>query len=66
MNNLTLQQMEKLGISKWMNEKEREKAIEKAIEEQKELIANNSHKEEFDFFLLIYIFIFVSLSNKAF
>ena len=34
MNNLTLQQMEKLGISKWMNEKEREKAIEKALEEQ--------------------------------
>ncbi len=33
-NNLTLQQMEKLGISKWMNEKEREKAIEKALEEQ--------------------------------
>ena len=34
MNDLTLQQMEKLGISKWMNEKEREKAIEKALEEQ--------------------------------
>ena len=34
MNNLTLQQMEKLGISKWMNEKERNKAIEKALEEQ--------------------------------
>ena len=34
MNNLTLQQMEKLGLSKWMNEKEREKAIEKALEEQ--------------------------------
>ena len=34
MTNLTLQQMEKLGISKWMNEKEREKAIEKALEEQ--------------------------------
>lgn len=34
MNNLTLQQMEKLGISKWMNEKERDKAIEKALEEQ--------------------------------
>ena len=34
MNNLTLQQMEKLGISKWMNEKEREKAIEKALQEQ--------------------------------
>lgn len=34
MNNLTLQQMEKLGISKWMNEKEREKVIEKALEEQ--------------------------------
>jgi len=48
MNNLTLQQMEKLGISKWMNEKEREKAIEKALEEQKELIANDSHKEVFD------------------
>ena len=34
MNNLTLQQMEKLGISKWMNEKEVKKAIEKALEEQ--------------------------------
>ena len=34
MNDLTLQQMEKLGISKWMNEKERDKAIEKALEEQ--------------------------------
>ena len=34
MNNLTLQQMEKLGISKWMNEKERDKAIEKALQEQ--------------------------------
>ena len=34
MNNLTLQQMEKLGISKWMNEKERNKAIEKALEDQ--------------------------------
>ena len=48
MNNLTLQQMEKLGISKWMNEKEREKAIEKALQEQKELIATDSHKEVFD------------------
>ena len=34
MNDLTLQQMEKLGLSKWMNEKEREKAIEKALQEQ--------------------------------
>ena len=34
MNDLTLQQMEKLGISKWMNEKERDKAIEKALQEQ--------------------------------
>jgi len=34
MNDLTLQQMEKLGLSKWMNEKERDKAIEKALEEQ--------------------------------
>ena len=48
MHNLTLQQMEKLGISKWMNEKERNKAIEKALEEQKELIANDSHKDVFD------------------
>ena len=48
MNNLTLQQMEKLGISKWMNEKERNKAIEKALEEQKELIANDLHKDVFD------------------
>ena len=48
MSNLTLQQMEKLGISKWMNEKERDKAIEKALEEQKELIANDSHKDVFD------------------
>ena len=48
MNDLTLQQMEKLGISKWMNDKEVQKAIEKALEEQKELIANDSHKEVFD------------------
>ena len=34
MNDLTLQQMEKLGLSKWMNEKERDKAIEKALQEQ--------------------------------
>ena len=47
MNNLTLQQMEKLGISKWMNEKEREKAIEKALEDQKEWITNDLHKEVF-------------------
>jgi len=38
MNNLTLQQMEKLGLSKWMNEKERDKAIEKALEEQQEAL----------------------------
>ena len=48
MNDLTLQQMEKLGLSKWMNEKERDKAFEKALEEQEELIANDSHKEVFD------------------
>ena len=48
MNDLTLQQMEKLGISKWMNEKERERAIEKALEEQKELLSNDSHKDVFD------------------
>ena len=48
MNNLTLQQMEKLGISKWMNEKERNKAIDKALEEQKELLSNDSHKDVFD------------------
>ena len=40
--------MEKLGISKWMNEKERNKAIDKALEEQKELIANDLHKDVFD------------------
>ena len=34
MNNLTLQQMEKLGISKWMSDKEVQKAIEKALQEQ--------------------------------
>ena len=38
MNNLTLQQVEKLGLSKWMNEKERDKAIEKALEEQQEAL----------------------------
>ena len=48
MNNLTLQQMEKLGISKWMSAKEVQKAIEKALEEQKELIANDLHKDVFD------------------
>ena len=40
MNNLTLQQMEKLGLSKWMNEKEREKAIEKALQEQLASLGN--------------------------
>jgi hypothetical protein len=34
MSNLTLQQIEKLGMTKWMNEKERNKAIEKALQEQ--------------------------------
>ena len=34
MNDLTLQQTEKLGLSKWMNEKERNKALE----EQKQQI----------------------------
>jgi hypothetical protein len=48
MNNLTLQQMEKLGISKWMNDKEVQKAIDKALEEQKELLKNDSHKDVFD------------------
>ena len=48
MNNLTLPQMEKLGISKWMSAKEVQKAIEKALEEQNELIANDSHKDVFD------------------
>ena len=38
MNNLTLQQTEKLGLSKWMNEKERNKAIDKDLEEQKQQI----------------------------
>lgn len=44
MNNLTLQQMEKLGLSKWMNEKERDKAIEKALQEQ--LLTLESQKFE--------------------
>lgn len=48
MNNLTLQQIEKLGIGAYMSDKEVQKAIEKALEEQKELIANDSHKEVFD------------------
>lgn len=34
MNNLTLQQIEKLGISKWMSDKEVQRAIEKALQEQ--------------------------------
>lgn len=42
MNDLTLQQMEKLGISKWMNEKEREKAIEKALQEQLACLGNQA------------------------
>ncbi len=41
-NNLTLQQMEKLGISKWMNEKERNKAVEKALEEQSNHLENSN------------------------
>ena len=48
MNNLTLQQMEKLGIGAYMSDKEVQKAIDKALEEQKELIANDSHKDVFD------------------
>ena len=40
--------MEKLGISKWMNDKEVHKAIAKALEEQKEIISNDSHKDVFD------------------
>ena len=48
MNNLTLHRMEKLGIYQWMNEKERDKSIEKALEEQKELLSNDSHKDVFD------------------
>lgn len=42
MNNLTLQQMEKLGLSKWMNEKERDKAIEKALQEQLAYLGNQA------------------------
>mgnify|MGYP003619645503 CR=1 FL=1 len=38
MNNLTLHRMEKLGIYKWLNEKERDKSIEKALEEQQSLL----------------------------
>ena len=34
MNNLTLQQMEKLGVGAYMSDKEVQKAIEKALEEQ--------------------------------
>ena len=45
MNNLTLQQMEKLGISKWMNEKEQEKAIEKALEEQLASLGNKDAEQ---------------------
>ena len=40
--------MEKLGLSKWMNEKERNKAIDKALAEQKELLSKDSHKDVFD------------------
>ena len=49
MNDLTLQQMEKLGISKWMSDKEIEKTLSKALEEQQQLLdtqqQNTKHKE---------------------
>ena len=38
MNNLTLQQMEKLGISKWMNDQEIVKQLSQALEEQQSLL----------------------------
>ena len=47
MNNLTLQQMEKLGISKWMNEKEIEKHLSQALEEQQSLL-NTAPKKKGD------------------
>lgn len=47
-NNLTLQQMEKLGVGAYMSDKEVQKVIDKALEEQKELLSNDSHKDVFD------------------
>ena len=47
MNNLTLQQMEKLGISKWMNNQEIEKHLSQALEEQQSLL-NTSPKKKGD------------------
>ena len=47
MNNLTLQQMEKLGISKWMNDQEIEKQLSQALEEQQSLL-NTSPKKKGD------------------
>ena len=48
MNNLSLKQLEGFGVNNFMSDKEVQKAIDKALEEQKELIANDSHKDVFD------------------
>ena len=45
MNNLTLQQMEKLGISKWMNNQEIEKHLSQALEEQQTLLNTTPKKK---------------------
>ena len=47
MNNLTLQQMEKLGISKWMNDQEIEKQLSQALGEQQSLL-NTAPKKKGD------------------
>ena len=47
MNDLTLQQMEKLGISKWMNDQEIEKHLSQALGEQQSLL-NTSPKKKGD------------------
>ena len=45
MNNLTLQQMEKLGISKWMSDQEIEKHLSQALEEQQSLLITSPKKK---------------------
>ena len=47
MNDLTLQQMEKLGLSKWMNGQEIEKHLSQALGEQQSLL-NTAPKKKGD------------------
>lgn len=48
MKDLSLKQLEGFGVNNFMSDKEVQKAIDKALEEQKELLKNDSHKDVFD------------------